>query len=99
MCFLDYQTYDLLVRQANQENYAILFTKAVQALREVVTREHIHQSMIVIKTRRAGGKHHAVHTKIGEKELTWIVEQGQALGTKPARVMESVLFLFLRISQ
>jgi len=95
-CSIDEESYDLLVARTGGAGYQRLFTQAVQAIRTIVSIEQLPQVIAAVKKNRSGYRSKTVHTRMGKIEYKWIEEMALAMQVKPARVMEAVIFLYLR---
>ena len=96
ICVLDMESYELLVSRTGQVRYSIFFTRAIRSIKEMVTVDQLAQVMEGVKKNRSGSRYKNVRAKVGRPELRWVIEMAIAMHTKPARVMEAVLYLYLR---
>lgn len=96
ICVLDQESYSLLVEKTGRTNYPAIFTNAIITMRTILTPEQLSQGIDAIKFKRSHGRHQTVQTKVGTAELEWIFEMATALKTRPARILESVIFLYMR---
>lgn len=95
-CSLDSETYDLLVERTGGSGYPKMFTDAVRTIKTVVTEEQFHQVIAIVKAKRSGSNHKALRTKLARSEWEWVEQTANEMRTKPSRVLEAVLFLYLR---
>lgn len=95
-CLLDMETYALLVKRTGQTRYPELFTQAVRSMKSILTPDQLRQIALAVKSKRSRRRHKTVHSRIEKGEFGWVVNMAQEMGTKPARILESVLFIYLR---
>lgn len=96
-CSLDLESYRLLHARSKGSSYPELFTDAVRMAISSVTDSQLSQSIQVVQKKRSRGQGKIVRPKIGKSELDWVEGRAKVIDAKPARVLEAVLFLFLRI--
>ena len=97
-CIIDTESYELLVRRSRSARYPDIFTDAVRSLRPLLTPDQLRQVALAVKAKRSKGRHKCVHSRIEKGEFGWVLEMANLMETKPARVLESILFLYLRAS-
>jgi hypothetical protein len=95
-CLLDMETYELLVKRTGQTRYPELFTQAVRSMKSLLTPEQLRQIALAVKSKRSRRRHKTVHSRIEKGEFGWVIDTAREMGTKPARILESVLFIYLR---
>lgn len=96
ICVLDIESYDLLVARTDHVRYSVFFTRAIRAIKPIVTVNQLTQVIDGMRKSRRGSRYKNVRARVGKPELQWVVEMATAMRMKPARVMESVIFLYLR---
>ena len=96
LCSLDLETYGLLVARTGGSGYPKVFTDAVRTMKNIVTAEQIDLVIARVKAKRSGANHKALRAKLVKSEWEWVEETATAMRTKPSRVMEALLFLYLR---
>jgi len=96
LCALDLESYELLVKQTGRTGYAEFLTRAVQTLKPIVSDSQLTTVSAAVKKSRRNYRSHTVHTKIGKAECKWIKDTATKLGVRPSRVLEAVVFLYLR---
>ena len=52
-----------------------------------------------MKKNRSHYRSKTVHTRMGKPECKWIEDMAQSMQVKPARVMEAIVFLYLRAEE
>lgn len=95
-CAVDLETYNLLVTRTGGSGYGTVITTAIRKTQPILTAEQIGQVIAAVKIKRSGGQFKNVRTKIGKSELEWVNEMASGIQTKPGRVLEAILFLYLR---
>lgn len=98
-CSLDLETYELLVGRTGGSGYSKLFTDAVRTMKAIVTGEQLIQVIAIVKAKRSGSNHKALRTKLARVELEWVEKTATSLRTKPCRILEACLFLYLRAEE
>lgn len=96
VCRLDQESYELLVKRTDGGGYSSFFTDAVRAIKSIVSNDQLEQVIAVVKKNRRGYRSQTVHTKLGQFECKWVKDAAAKLKVKPQRVLEAVLFLYLR---
>lgn len=99
MCMLDLETYDLLVASTGGAGYPAFFTRAVRSLEPIISVGQLNQVIAAAKRKRAASNYKMVHTKIGKNEFEWTSRTAVEMGTKPVRILEAVIFLFVRATE
>ncbi len=97
ICVLDMESYDLLVTRTGGVGYSTFFTRAIRTIKPIVTTDHLSQVIDGVKKSRSGSRYKNVRAKVGKPELQWVTEMATTMHMKPARVMEAVVFLYLRM--
>lgn len=95
-CSLDLETYGLLVERTGGSGYPKVFTDAVRTMKTIVTEEQLRLVFAIVKAKRSGANHKALRAKLVKSEWVWVEQTANTMRTKPNRVLEAVLFLFLR---
>jgi len=95
-CSLDRESYELLLARTGGRGYPSLYNLAVQAVKPIVSKGQFTQVMAAVKQGRSNYRSKAVHTRMGKAECKWIEDTAKAMQVKPSRIMEAVLFLYLR---
>lgn len=95
-CALDLGSYGLLVKQTGGRSYSEFFTRAVQAIKPVVSFDQIEKAIAVVKRHRRNHSYKIVHTRIGKVEYKWIEDTATKLGVRPSRILEATVFFYLR---
>ena len=96
ICRLDQESYELLVKRTDGGGYSYFFTDAVRAIKPVVSIDQLKHVISAVKKNRSGYRSQTVNTKLGKLECKWVKEMAATMQVKPARVMEAVIFLYLR---
>jgi len=96
VCFLDMESYELLVKRPGRMGYSEFFTRAVQSLKPLVSSGQLTQVIGAVKKNRSNYRTKTVHTKIGKIEAKWIADTAKGMNVRPSRVLEAVVFLYLR---
>lgn len=96
ICRLDQESYSLLVKRTDGGGYSNFFTNAVRALKPVVSTDQLKQVIRAVKKNRSGYRSHTVQTKLGKVECKWVKGIAATMEVKPSRVMEAIIFLYLR---
>jgi len=96
LCALDLESYELLVKRTGRIGYPEFFTRAVQELKPIVSSAQLSKVIPVVKQNRSHYRNHTVHTRIGKNEVKWVEDTALVLGVRPSRVLEAVVFLYLR---
>ncbi len=96
LCSLDLETYGLLLQRTGGSGYMKVFTDAVRTMKTIVTVEQIELVIARVKAKRSGANHKTLRTKLVKSEWDWVEETAVAMGVKPNRIMEALLFLYLR---
>ena len=95
-CSLDRESYELLLARTGGRGYGDLYNRAVQAVKPIVTKGQFTQVIAAVKEGRSNYRSKAVHTRMGKAECKWVEDMAKAMQVKPARIMEAVIFLYLR---
>jgi hypothetical protein len=95
-CSLDLETYELLVKRTGRRGYSEFFTRAARALEPIVSFDQIEKVIAAVKKHRSNNRYKTVHTRIRLDEFNWIDTTATVLGVRPSRVLEAVVFLYLR---
>ena len=96
ICILDKESYDLLVGQTGRTGYSEFFTRAVRSIKPIVSIDQLTPVIAAVKKNRSNYRNKTVHTRIAKPESKWIEEMAVAMQVKPARILEAVVFLYLR---
>lgn len=96
LCSLDLETYGLLVERTGGSGYPKVFTDAVRTMKTIVTEEQLHQVIAIVKAKRSGANHKALRAKLVKSEWEWVEQTANTMRIKPSRILEAVLFLYLR---
>jgi len=96
ICALDRESYDLLVKRTGGTGYSEILTRAVQSLKSVVSFDQLNQAIAGVKKNRSNYRTKTVHTKIGKLEAKWIEDTAMVMEVKACRVLEAIVFLYLR---
>lgn len=96
ICYLDMESYELLVKRTGRMGYSEFFTHAVQSLKPVVSFGQLTQVIAAVKKNRSNYRNKTVHTKMGKVEAKWVADTATAMDVRPSRVLEAVVFLYLR---
>ncbi len=95
-CSLDSESYELLLARTGGWGYSRVFNSAVQAVKPIVSKGQFTQVFAAVKKGRSNYRSKAVRTRMGKAERKWIEETAKSMQVKPSRIMEAVLFLYLR---
>ena len=95
-CGLDQESYELLLARTGGRGYACVYNLAVQAVKPIVSKTQFTQVIAAVKKGRSNYRSKAVQTRMGKAEFKWIEETAKAMQVKPSRIMEAVLYLYLR---
>jgi len=96
ICSLDMESYELLVKRTGRKGYSEFFTRAVQSLKPLVSSGQLTQVIGAVKKNRSNYRNKTVHTRIGKIEAKWIADTAKVMDVMPSRVLEAVVFLYLR---
>ena len=98
-CNLDLETYGLLLEQTGGSGYTKLFTNAVRRMKSIVTPEQLNRVIAIVKVKRSGANHKTIRPKLVKSEWEWIEQTANTMRIKPSRILEAVVFVFLRTDQ
>ena len=73
-CNLDLETYGLLLQRTGGTGYSVLFTRAIRAMKSIVSSDDLTHVAAVAKKRRSGHQCKVVSTMIGTRDQKWIVD-------------------------
>jgi hypothetical protein len=96
---MDMESYKLMVERTGGTGYPRLLTDTIRALKTVVSTEQLNHVITLVKARRSGSNHKPIHTKVGKPEWDWVEQMARSMNCKPIRVLEAVLFLYLRAGE
>ena len=96
ICSLDMESYELLVKRTGRKGYSEFFTRAVRSIKPIVSIDQLTPVIAAVKKNRSNYRNKTVHTRIAKPESKWIEEMAVAMQVKPARILEAVVFLYLR---
>ena len=99
ICSLDQESYDLLRLRTGGTGYPRFFNQAVQAIKPIISIDQLTQVIAAVKKNRSHYRSKTVHTRMGKPECKWIEDMAQSMQVKPARVMEAIVFLYLRAEE
>lgn len=98
-CILDRESKALIQGNPDKRTYSVQFTKAVRVLKPVLTNEQVKQTIDIVIKMRASGNHWNFRAKIGKPEWDWVSQLASSMKVKPVRVLEAVLFIYIRTIQ
>ena len=96
ICSLDQESYDLLRLRTGGTGYPRFFNQAVHAIKPIIAIDQLTQVIAAVKKNRSHYRSKTVHTRMGKPECKWIEEMAKTMQVKPSRIMEAVVFLYLR---
>lgn len=99
ICSLDQESYDLLRLRTGGTGYPRFFNQAVQSIKPIISIDQLTQVIAAVKKNRSHYRSKTVHTRMGKPECKWIEDMAQSMQVKPARVMEAIVFLYLRAEE
>ena len=98
-CVLDKETYLLLAENSVNPGYPVVFTQAIESMKDHLGGDQLQKVCWLVKTKRSRGRHKNVRTKLRRDDMEWLKAKAVELGTQPARILEAFAFIFLRIQR
>lgn len=96
-CSLDLETYGLLKQKIEGTRYAQPISEMVRLAKQSLSEPQIAEAIALVTRKRSRGNTRYFRCRIGRGELETLNVMSASMNTKPARVLEAVMFLMLRL--